>query len=52
MPYKLLHQFTADSFLPRTRGAHSRYVRALAGPNPGHISTTYGVVQDSILNRL
>lgn len=43
-------KFTAESFKSQTQDAHKKYVEALTGPYPGHIATTYGVVQDSILN--
>jgi hypothetical protein len=43
-------KFTAESFKSQTRDAHKKHVEALTGPYPGHIATTYGVVQDSILN--
>jgi hypothetical protein len=43
--------FTGESSTPRTRSAHTRYIEELPGPNPGYISTAYGVARDSILNR-
>ena len=47
----LIIQFTAEDFQSRSRDAHGRYVQALAGPNLDYIATTYGVIQDSVLNR-
>ena len=47
----LFLQFVAESFHPRGREEHKKYVELLAGPAPEYIATTYGVVFDSILNR-
>ncbi len=37
---------------PRTRAAHSRHCADLNGPAQASFATTYGVSEDSILNKL
>lgn len=43
-------QFSEAQFQKRTRETHARHVADLRGPLCEHIATTYGIVEQSILN--
>ena len=43
-------QFTTDQFQPRTRATHENHCKLLHGPLHDHITTTYGLHRNSILN--
>lgn len=46
----ILIQFTEAQLQLRTRDTHTNHVADLTGPLHGHIATTYGVSEKSILN--
>ena len=43
-------QFLSEQFQPHTRGTHAIHCADLDGPLHDHVSTTYGLQRDSILN--